>query len=132
MAIDLSDRFDATAAWAALSEELRTAIGATVLSGLVADELVSHGEATEDQLYVRVGLATERLVGDDLDRLLTEVSPLIAARVDLPSGAPRIPALLGPVCRQCGCSEMDACAGGCAWAAENLCTACAATGGGAP
>jgi hypothetical protein len=29
-------------------------------------------------------------------------------------------------CRRCGCSEHDACEGGCAWTEEDLCSACAA------
>jgi hypothetical protein len=36
--------------------------------------------------------------------------------------------LVEPICRVCGCSEEDACVTGgvpCAWAEENLCTACA-------
>lgn len=27
-------------------------------------------------------------------------------------------------CRECGCTELNACHGGCAWAEEDLCTAC--------
>jgi hypothetical protein len=29
------------------------------------------------------------------------------------------------VCRKCGCTQEDACPGGCSWAAENLCSSCA-------
>ena len=28
-------------------------------------------------------------------------------------------------CRVCGCSELDACPGGCAWVGEDLCSRCA-------
>jgi hypothetical protein len=30
-----------------------------------------------------------------------------------------------PQCRVCGCTELDACPGGCSWAEENLCSRCA-------
>lgn len=30
------------------------------------------------------------------------------------------------VCRECGCSEFNACEGGCCWVEEDLCSACAA------
>ena len=29
-----------------------------------------------------------------------------------------------PTCRVCGCNVVQACAGGCGWAAPNLCTSC--------
>jgi len=35
---------------------------------------------------------------------------------------------LGMACEVCGCTELDACPGGCGWAADHLCTSCA-TGG---
>lgn len=31
------------------------------------------------------------------------------------------------VCRGCGCTELNACEGGCGWVAPNLCSACAPT-----
>lgn len=31
----------------------------------------------------------------------------------------------GPMCRVCGCSELNACQGGCAWIAPDLCDRCA-------
>jgi hypothetical protein len=31
---------------------------------------------------------------------------------------------LDAVCRVCGCTEEEACEGGCAWAEPDLCTAC--------
>ena len=45
-------------------------------------------------------------------------------------GAVHRPAFPRGVCRACGCSHHDPCAGGCGWAdaAETVCTACVATG----
>jgi hypothetical protein len=31
---------------------------------------------------------------------------------------------LGSVCRMCGCSEHNACEGGCSWVEHDLCSAC--------
>lgn len=36
--------------------------------------------------------------------------------------------MLEECCERCGCSEMDACAGGCAWVRRGLCTSCATPG----
>jgi len=41
---------------------------------------------------------------------------------DCPSGCPKLDGL--PVCRVCGCSEEDACEGGCSWVEDDLCSAC--------
>lgn len=39
--------------------------------------------------------------------------------------APLAPVLMGDrVCRQCGCTDFDACDEGCDWAKEDLCSAC--------
>lgn len=47
-----------------------------------------------------------------------------------PTAAERIPALIGQVCRECGCSHEDPCEGGCAWTEVDLCTACSSAAGG--
>lgn len=37
-------------------------------------------------------------------------------------------AVLGiPVCRECGCTDISACDGGCEWVAMDLCSACVNT-----
>lgn len=35
-------------------------------------------------------------------------------------------AVLGPECRVCGCTNDEACVGGCSWAEPDLCSVCAA------
>lgn len=30
-----------------------------------------------------------------------------------------------PPCRRCGCTDLQACEGGCSWTEEDLCSACA-------
>ena len=39
---------------------------------------------------------------------------------------PAVPTLIGNFCFECGCSDFNACEGGCGWAKEGQCTACAA------
>lgn len=36
----------------------------------------------------------------------------------------RLRAILGPVCRVCGCTEYNACESGCCWVEPDLCSAC--------
>lgn len=39
-----------------------------------------------------------------------------------PAGVLMVKALKGPRCRKCGCTEMNACKGGCAWVRPGLCS----------
>ncbi len=59
-----------------------------------------------------------------LKDLFVEAIPREA--LEASDGAPRIPSLLGMVCRVCACSQNDGCADGCGWAEESLCTRCVA------
>lgn len=122
-ALDLTVRFDAEAAWAALHESVRAAIGAAVMNLLAADTVIQDAADTDDQRLARVGFACERAAQIALDGVLAEISITALAPL-LPSGQPRIPALLGMVCERCGCSQDDACPEGCGWAHDHLCTAC--------
>ena len=63
-----------------------------------------------------------------LKELFVEAIPRKA--LEAADGAPRIPSLLGMVCRACACSNDDGCAEGCDWAENSLCTRCAGAGGG--
>lgn len=67
---------------------------------------------------------------------LNSYRPQIAARVGVYGHTMRVPALtifdgLGPFtetlgrCRECGCTEGQACEGGCWWVEEDLCSSCA-------
>lgn len=67
-----------------------------------------------------------------------DTRPEIAARVGVYGHTMRVPALavfdgLGPCvdtlgrCRVCGCTETQACEGGCSWVEEDLCSRCAET-----
>jgi hypothetical protein len=62
-----------------------------------------------------------------IDKLMTAVQDAIIEKVPalgddaLPMP---IPSLLGAVCRRCGCTQEDACEGGCGWEEADLCSAC--------
>lgn len=62
-----------------------------------------------------------QLTRPDLQRLLGE-SWMMGARVALNTAQGR------RICRICGCWELEACEGGCAWVAEDLCDACSGKG----
>lgn len=124
------ERFDGEAAWRLLSPEDQLRIGAIAMelgANFRLQDLILEGKL--DQRFDRVaGAADTALIG-----LLTQAVDDV-----LPEGAflapdgrsPRIPYLLGGVCRACGCSQNDACDEGCGWAGVDLCTAC--VGGGEP
>ncbi|MCX4194496.1 hypothetical protein OMR07_02145 [Methylobacterium organophilum] len=122
------ERFDGAAAWANLRGDVRAEIGATALELAAAISLQERCSQDDlPEIYHRT-----------CDASLVELARGLQALVAfaLPDGAfeasdrrPRIPSLLGGVCRSCGCSQNDACDGGCGWAAEDLCTACVEGGG---
>jgi hypothetical protein len=118
-------RFDGGAAWEAIGAERQAEIGAAALE-LVASMHVLE-RVHEDRLdgrLARAGEAAQTLLFDLLRSAFADAVPREA--LDGSDGSPRIPSLLGPVCRQCGCSELDACAPGCSWSKDpHLCTACA-------
>lgn len=116
-------RFHGAEAWPLISRDAQAAIGAIAL------ELVSAWWAQEQgavpdmpDKYLRAGEAAEPSLLEALRETVTLA--LTTARLDGPDGYPRIPSILGEVCNVCGCSQHDACQGGCAWAGDHLCTAC--------
>lgn len=50
-----------------------------------------------------------------------------ALREQLDQANEELEGLRGPACRVCGCTELEACEGGCGWAAPYLCTECVDT-----
>lgn len=119
-----SERFNGAAAWAQLTTEAQAAIGALALELALTWNI--ENRSYEDDLPVRfdrAAIAARR----EIERALTcEIVDALPADAFVASDErlPRIPSLLGGVCSVCGCSQNDACAEGCGWAAEDLCTAC--------
>ncbi|BCM83810.1 hypothetical protein [Methylobacterium indicum] len=116
------ERLDVVALWRGLSDEEREAIGVLGLGLLVSGGMASRAELTAPAA-TRAYTAHYHACLDALGTLPTPESAMAALR----GPAWRIPADLGPVCLSCGCSEADACPGGCGWEDERQirCTVCA-------
>lgn len=125
MAIPPFERFDGAEAWAQLPAELKDEIGTIALELAAAHSLADR--VSEDGLpdtFDRIANAANAELRRDLYSLVTHALPSDSF-VASDGRSPRIPALLGGVCRICACSQNDACPEGCGWAADDLCTACA-------
>lgn len=124
--LNVTDRFDGAAHWAALSEESKAAIGAATLEQLASEYMADRAYDDDRPVWDRVAGAAEQACRAIVKDVFVEAIPHEA--MEAPDGAPRIPSLLGMVCRACGCSQDDACPEGCGWAEADLCTACAPAG----
>lgn len=120
-------RFDARAAWAALDDDQRRAIGEAALlqhvaveaQVLIADAHEGDGPFPPDALQ-----AARRWEHAEFEAqvLLTDTIPVDA---DLYPDGPDLAALGIRACRTCGCTQESPCAGGCWWVAPDLCSNCA-------
>ena len=131
MALTALERFNGAEAWSKLPAEVQAEIGAIALElVLVWHMLDLEGPGPESALpsvLMRVASASDALLMGGLEATVIEALP-DGAFATARFGIPRIPSLLGGVCRACGCSQNDACDEGCGWAAEDLCTACVSGG----
>lgn len=115
-------RFDGAAAWSRLTDEQKDAIGAVALE-LTQAWLVLFTEESEPRR--RAAAMAELEIGAALRDEAFNALPLIQEHhPQAIHGVPLLPSLIGGVCRECGCTENDACPGGCGWAEPDLCTAC--------
>lgn len=116
------ERLDLTALWRGLSDAERETVGLIGLGLVVGGTIAAEAEAFAPRA-ARAGPAFYRAVEDEL--AMTPPPDGVIAALRGPSW--RIPAGLGPVCLSCGCSDGDACPGGCGWtdARQIRCTACA-------
>lgn len=123
--MNTTDRFDGHAIWPTISPDQQAEIGATALELLAAWWAQEQAiDPFDGSLLARAADAADILLIEKLRVLMVEAVPRSA--LDAIDGEPRLPAMLGPVCRECGCSQNDACPEGCAWAEPDLCTACVA------
>lgn len=121
-------RFDAAAAWAAMDDAQRADIGIHALEIALVwhlQDLEGPGpESALPPIYARVASAADDILLSSLETLVRDCLPDDAFTA--PDGStPRVPSLVGGICRRCGCTHFDPCAEGCAWSAEDLCTVCA-------
>lgn len=125
-------RFDGTAIWNSLSAEAMEQIGSIALE-LVAAWHCRQRSYEDGALFgdrnaalLRAADASGPLLLDLLRQAFVE--HVDETRLNDESGFPLLPAMLGPVCRGCGCSQLDACQPfSCAWVEPDLCSACAAS-----
>lgn len=120
-------RFDAAAAWAALDDAQRAEIGTHALEIVLVWHLQAlEGPGPESALppvYARVTSAADNILLSSLETLVRDCLP--DGAFTAPDGStPRVPSLVGGICRRCGCTHFDPCDERCGWAAVDLCTAC--------
>jgi hypothetical protein len=111
----MPDRFNARAYWEALSPWQQRAIGEAALL-LALFEVWPADDPT-----MMAGLERCEHAMEEGYRVLREAFP-DASR--WPAG-PDLAALGIRACRQCGCTDASACADGCSWVADDLCSGCA-------
>ena len=122
------ERFDGAAHWASLSAEAQAEIGAIALQLVVAWRC--QDRAYEDFPEERPGGAELLRVADASDQLAIDMlrgafaDHVSEEALDDAQGRPRIPSLLGPICRCCACSNLDACRPSCSWVEPDLCSGC--------
>lgn len=115
------ERIDGAKVWPTLGADIQAEIGAMAIE-LVASQ-AGMREAT-DFTGERAYDASLAGICGRLETLVLEAVPALADAGPVP-----IPASLGRVCRVCRCSQHDACQPPCAWAEDDLCTACVDNGG---
>lgn len=117
-----TERLNLAALWRGLSEADRETVGLIGLGLVVGGTIAVEAEELAPTAS-RAGLAFCHAVEEELGMMPVPEGVIAALRG--PSW--KIPSGLGPVCLSCGCSEGDACRGGCGWtdARQIRCTACA-------
>lgn len=119
------EHLDGAALWAALPADQQAAIGAAAIEYVAGGNAVQAAGMTVEQ--TPRGRAAEEAWSRATDRLEEAVNGAVSPEAWLDeAGQHRVPSIIGPICRECGCSECDACVEGCAWAEPDLCTACVA------
>jgi hypothetical protein len=122
-------RFDGAVVWRSLRQDEQDLIGAVALELAV----VLHGFDRLEEPHAGLGLRAGpfgRAAAESTKRLTAllgqNVEDAIGTETMLDeTGFPRLPSLLGQVCRVCGCSQNDACQPfSCAWVEPDLCSAC--------
>lgn len=127
MARPAPERFVGAEAWAKLDDAARAQVGVAALEMVCALRLAERADSEDlPELYERVGFTACNEMEAALSAAVDEALPDDA--FDASDDRPRVPASLGGICRSCGCSQNDACADGCGWVAEDLCTACVERG----
>lgn len=115
----MSDRFDAKAAFAALSPDEQRDIGeAGLLLAYAIDGKEWFGDAHAPAFETAESEAYEILIG------AARAAEIPAFDV-VPPAVPDLAPFDVVQCRVCGCTDRHACPEGCSWTEPDLCSACA-------
>ena len=90
-------RFDESMAWRALSAEDQESLGCAAIAWAVA---LCGAEVVRDAREERAMLAAGEQAASDIEHITDRLFPK--------DRIPGVPNSLGPVCRECGCSNFDA------------------------
>lgn len=130
-------RFDGVAVWRTLSVDAMELVGATALELVAAwhcqQRVAEDGEHYADRRdqLLRAATEGEQLCIDLLRQHFVE--SVDEAELNDAIGFPRLPSMIGRVCRACGCSQSDACQPfPCSWVEPDLCSACSPATEGRP
>ena len=117
----MTQRFDGAPVWRQLPDEVRAQVGPLLVEWAYA-ALVSasvEGDDEDECPAVRACVAGAYEVEQRLLELLTDHLPPLPE-----DGPPMVPVSVGSVCSTCGCTEGDACPGGCSWLSDDRCSSC--------
>lgn len=118
-------RVDGGEAWAKLSAEQQSEIGAIALEYVIASNgRDAYGDFVREALLARAHEAAETLLHGQLHEAVQDALAGIVPALDDETALMPIPLRLGRVCRACACSEYDPCPEGCGWKEPDLCTSC--------
>jgi hypothetical protein len=111
-------RFDARAHWAALDPEQQQRLGEAAL--LLSAAVLGQANAVERSQVI-----------ERWEHAEAEAWQMIAAfdpDLEMFPDGPDLEALGIRTCRECGCTDANACDEGCSWLEDDLCSACATEG----
>lgn len=120
-------RFDGREVWHTLSAKQKADIGAAALECIAAGVAATRTQPKNpangsNPILYRAAKAAGKVTVDMLDHAVAVTVPKIFSNPDEVA----IPAMVGPICTGCGCTELDACKGGCSWVRSGWCSACEA------
>jgi hypothetical protein len=121
-------RFDGAAVWATLDPEHQAAIGAAALELVALWALQDRVFEDGPQLDPRVVRVEDSIIEDEfIGELQSQVIDAYPqdGRWEAADGVtPLIPSGVGQICRECGCTQYDACVPPCGWVEPDLCSTC--------
>jgi hypothetical protein len=114
-------RFNGAEAWQKLDPIAQQMIGAIALEFAMADRSVGVVDAADFPALRALEHASTHLSAFLRDACVSALGEDVGG----PDAPLAVPTLIGDVCRGCGCSEHDACEGGCSFIEPDLCSTCA-------